>query len=108
MKMCAFCGDYFEPKHTARNQKYCKKRHQQLAWYKRKNEGLVISALGKEIVIEKNKKGSRWSMIYKNSSPDAIRQLAGLNPLEIKGAITYSELDGKEVNHIYENLELNQ
>ena len=41
-----------------------------------------------------------------NSSPDAMRELAGLNPLEIKGAITYSELDGKEVSHIYENSEL--
>lgn len=106
---CKSCGSPFEK--TRKDHVYCSRKNC-LSGRRSTLQKDKTAEVHRLEEIERQKRIKEQIMIFRlvitdlNSSPDAMRELVGLEPLEIKEAMTISEFYGKGVNHIYENLEL--
>lgn len=79
MRQCLFCDSLIRKNQVG----FCS--HQHKIWFETYKKKLWQM---NKIDLD----GLRWDTIGRSSSPDAMRQLAGLKPLEIKQASTYNEL----------------
>lgn len=98
MRICAYCGKPFAKKRSTHY--YCTRKCSSMDWYIKSQQKVLRKHHRAEVKTQKLEDerikiqimGFRLIKTGSNSSPDAMRELAGLKPIEIKQASTFSEL----------------